>query len=72
MPVKPVDYKISLLGPVPYDHITLWNNELVDRYGCLVYPAIALSKLLGRKARITHYTQQITRINSISTLPFNT
>ena len=56
MPVMPVDYKISLLGPIPYDHIILWNNEPMDRYGCLIYPAIALSKLLGKSARITPVT----------------
>lgn len=53
MPVQPVDYKIAILGPVPYDHITMWNNELLNRYGCIIYPCIALSKLFGRKARIT-------------------
>ncbi|MBN2689554.1 MAG: carbohydrate kinase family protein [Gammaproteobacteria bacterium] len=45
--------KITLLGPIPYDHITTLNNQQIDRYGCLTYPTIALSRLLGRKSRIT-------------------
>jgi adenosine kinase len=46
------EYKISLLGPIPYDHILTLQNESLDRYGCLVYPAIALSQLLGKKSHI--------------------
>ena len=48
-----VEHKITLLGPVPCDYITSWNNDNFERYGGVTYPAIALSKLLGRLARIT-------------------
>ncbi len=48
-----VEHKITLLGPIPCDYITTWKNEILERYGCLTYPAIALSKLLGKSARIT-------------------
>jgi adenosine kinase len=48
-----VEHKISLLGPIPYDRITTWKHEVFDRYGCLIYPVLALSTLLGKSARIT-------------------
>lgn len=51
-----VEHKITLLGPIPYDHITTWKNEVFVRYGCLTYPAVALSSLLGKSARITPVT----------------
>lgn len=47
------EHKITLLGPIPYDRITTWKHEVFDRYGCLIYPALALSNLLGKSARIT-------------------
>lgn len=51
-----VEHKITLLGPIPLDNITTWKNETFERYGCLTYPVIALSKLFGRRARITPVT----------------
>lgn len=51
-----VEHKITLLGPVPADHITTWKNEILHRYGCITYPSIALSYLYGKSARITPVT----------------
>lgn len=48
-----VDHKITLLGPIPSDHITTSDNKTFQRYGCLTYPALALSNLFGKSARIT-------------------
>ena len=35
-----VENKITLLGPIPYDYITTWKNEMLERYGGLTYPVI--------------------------------
>lgn len=47
-----VNYQVAVLGPIPRDHITTHNNEVVEKYGCVTHPVIALSKLVGSKARI--------------------
>lgn len=39
--------KIAILGPIPRDHITTHRGEVIEKYGCVTHPAIALSKLLG-------------------------
>lgn len=38
--------KISVLGPIPRDHITTHLGEVVEKYGCISHPVIALSKLV--------------------------
>ena len=40
-------YKIAVLGPIPRDHITTYQNEVVEKYGCVLYPVVALSTLCG-------------------------
>lgn len=37
--------RIAILGPIPRDHITTHKGEIVEKYGCITHPAIALSKL---------------------------
>ena len=44
--------KITLLGPIPRDHITTFKGEVIEKYGCITHPAIALSKLVGDRAEI--------------------
>jgi len=44
--------KISILGPIPRDHITTHRGEVVEKYGCITHPVIALAKLLGTQAEI--------------------
>ncbi len=39
-------HKIAILGPIPRDHITTHLGEVIEKYGCVTHPAIALSKLL--------------------------
>jgi hypothetical protein len=39
--------KIAVLGPIPRDHITTFRDEVIEKYGCIMHPAIALSILLG-------------------------
>lgn len=38
--------KIALLGPIPSDHITTATGQVIEKYGCVTHPAIALSRLL--------------------------
>lgn len=44
--------KISILGPIPRDHITTFSGEVIEKYGCITHPAIALSKLFDGSAEI--------------------
>lgn len=39
--------KISVLGPIPRDHITTHKGEVIEKYGCITHPVIALSKLVS-------------------------
>ncbi len=50
-------YKIAILGPIPRDHITTSKGQIIEKYGCVTHPAIALAKLLegrGEVIPITH------------------
>ena len=49
-------YQIVVLGPVPYNHITNWKNEVYERYGAITYPVMALAKLFMQDARIIPVT----------------
>ncbi|MBT8179679.1 MAG: carbohydrate kinase family protein [Eudoraea sp.] len=39
--------KIAVLGPIPRDTIYTYKDEMIQKYGCVTHPVIALSKLLG-------------------------
>lgn len=39
-------YKISVVGPIPKDHITTAKGLEIEKYGCVTHPVIALAKLL--------------------------
>ncbi|GAB2991486.1 carbohydrate kinase family protein [Nocardioides montaniterrae] len=39
--------KVAVLGPIPHDHITTHNGEVIDKYGCALYTVAALASLLG-------------------------
>ena len=45
-------FKVAVLGPIPRDHITTYQNEVVEKYGCVIYPVVALSTLMGEGSRI--------------------
>ena len=49
-------YRISVLGPIPYNHITNWKNEVYERYGAVTYPVMALAKLFAQDAHIIPVT----------------
>ena len=38
--------KIAVLGPIPRDTIYTYKDEMIQKYGCVTHPVIALSKLL--------------------------
>lgn len=40
-------FKVAVLGPIPRDHITTYQNEVVEKYGCALYTAVVVSKLVG-------------------------
>ncbi len=39
--------KIAVLGPIPRDHIITHRGDVLEKYGCALYTAIALSALVG-------------------------
>jgi sugar/nucleoside kinase (ribokinase family) len=38
--------KVAVLGPIPRDQIVTYAGERVEKYGCVMYTAVALSSLL--------------------------
>jgi len=50
------NYKIAVVGPIPRDHITTHQGEVIEKYGCVTHPAIALSKLLGQDGEVIPVT----------------
>jgi sugar/nucleoside kinase (ribokinase family) len=45
-------YKAAILGPIPRDHITNFRGEVIEKYGGVNNPAIALAKILGDESII--------------------
>ena len=39
--------KVAVLGPIPRDEIVTHTGERFEKYGCVLYTAVALSALLG-------------------------
>jgi adenosine kinase len=37
--------KIAVIGPIPRDNIVTYNGELIQKWGCVTHPVIALSVL---------------------------
>ena len=48
--------KIAVLGPIPKDHITTAKGVVIEKYGCVTHPTIALSKLLGDAGTVVPVT----------------
>ena len=44
--------KIAVLGPIPRDHITTYRGQVLEKYGCALYTAIALSALVGDEGTV--------------------
>lgn len=41
------NFKVAVLGPIPYDRVTTHRGERFEKYGCVLYTVAALSALLG-------------------------
>lgn len=44
--------KIAILGPIPRDHIVTHNGDLIQKWGCVTHPVIALSIMAGERIEI--------------------
>lgn len=44
--------RIAILGPIPRDHIVTYNGDLIQKWGCVTHPVIALSVMSGAKIEI--------------------
>ncbi|MBS1490833.1 MAG: carbohydrate kinase family protein [Bacteroidetes bacterium] len=44
--------RIAIAGPIPRDHITTYQGELIQKWGCVTHPVIALSVMAGAKMEI--------------------
>lgn len=44
--------RIAILGPVPRDHIVTHQGDLIQKWGCVTHPVIALSVLAGEAIEI--------------------
>ena len=44
--------KIAVLGPIPRDHIVTHQGDLIQKWGCVTHPVIALSVLAGKKIEV--------------------
>jgi len=48
--------KIAVLGPIPRDTIYTHQDEVIQKYGCVTHPVIALSKLMGEEGSVIPIT----------------
>jgi adenosine kinase len=48
--------KIAIVGPIPRDHIVTHHGELIQKWGCVTHPVIALSIMAGNKIEIVPVT----------------
>ncbi len=44
--------RIAILGPIPRDHIVTHNGDLIQKWGCVTHPVIALSIMAGDSIEI--------------------
>jgi hypothetical protein len=44
--------RIAILGPIPRDHIVTHQGELIQKWGCVTHPVVALSVLAGDQVEI--------------------
>jgi len=42
-----VSRKVAVLGPIPRDQVVTHAGERFEKYGCVMYTAVALSALLA-------------------------
>jgi adenosine kinase len=44
--------RIAVVGPIPRDHIMTHQGELIQKWGCVTHPVVALSALAGDQIEI--------------------
>jgi sugar/nucleoside kinase (ribokinase family) len=44
--------QIAILGPIPRDHIVTHNGDLIQKWGCVTHPVVALSIMAGDQIQI--------------------
>lgn len=44
--------RIAVVGPIPRDHIVTHQGELIQKWGCVTHPVIALSAMAGDQIEI--------------------
>lgn len=44
--------RIAILGPIPRDHIVTHHGDLIQKWGCVTHPVIALSIMAGENIEI--------------------
>lgn len=44
--------RIAIVGPIPRDHIVTHQGDLIQKWGCVTHPVIALSVMAGDKIEI--------------------
>lgn len=44
--------RIAILGPIPRDHIVTHQGDLIQKWGCVTHPVIALSVMAGTEIEV--------------------
>jgi sugar/nucleoside kinase (ribokinase family) len=44
--------RIAIIGPIPRDHIVTHQGDLIQKWGCVTHPVIALSTMAGNEMEI--------------------
>lgn len=44
--------RIAILGPIPRDHIVTHQGDLIQKWGCVTHPVIALSVMAGQDIEV--------------------
>lgn len=44
--------RIAIVGPIPRDHIVTHQGDLIQKWGCVTHPVIALSAMAGKEIEI--------------------
>ena len=45
-------YRIAVVGPIPRDTITTHHGDVIQKYGCVTHPTIALAQLLKDEGEV--------------------
>lgn len=44
--------RIAIIGPIPRDHIVTHQGDLIQKWGCVTHPVIALSTMAGQQIEV--------------------